>query len=520
MDNIDVMKQLESFERTINEIQEISNENKNNFSYIIDVLQNGDTGITVLIPKDYDFSHFNLGDYYQNDSLIKESLDTFTTQTINFKRSLEIYKTVPYAPLLNPKLNYELNQYLNSFKNINKTIKNLGRKSELLQHELVYTNLEEVIKDKKNEKFEYIFELVKEILQLKTSILNDSNILFIDFELTVQSFEFSIKETLAFEKKKHDNQTEYFERLKEEQNLLIKQYRNEIINLIEKYENKIKDYELDIDKLRKSSDLLITGVDAGLKNLNELNEKSQKLELDFSVIIKEKTTEINKELEIEKNKLSTNINEAKNALFEEEKVIRDAHKNFLTLVGNAGIYELTENYYKKSDDEKKEYKRFRRYTSYALIAAILSTFLIFIWALFDKPDPTYNFTNFLWQHETSNKIDYFLLLSRLSISLMFFVLALYLSKQASKHYECYQENNRTFLQLAALEPFMAKMSEDEQKAIRKRLISTYFNQNADGKFASNTEEVGLPSSLSTPIEKLTEVLKPLIDKASDPSKPN
>ncbi|MBN6536959.1 hypothetical protein JZM39_14385 [Acinetobacter pittii] len=509
MDNIDVMKQLESFERTINEIQEISNENKNNFSYVIDVLQNGDTGITVLIPKDYDFSHFNLGDYYQNDSLIKESLDTFTTQTINFKRSLEIYKTVPYASLLNPKLNYELNQYLNSFKNINKTIKNLGRKSELLQHELVYTNLEEVIKDKKNEKFEYIFELVKEILQLKTSILNDSNILFIDFELTVQSFEFSIKETLAFEKKKHDNQTEYFERLKEEQNLLIKQFRNEISNLTEKYNNQIRNYELDIDKIKKSSELLITGVDSGLKSLNELNEKSQKLELDFSTIINEKKTKIDEDLKIKILDIDNQFNALRSRLNTRTEKIKNSQKDLMKLLEKTSLHKLTDNYKTKADKEEKAYKNNSRITIGAIISAIITTIIII-------GLPIYEY----WKHVPPIEPNFYTIVARLTVSLMFFVLAIYTSKQAAKHYECFQENYRTYLQLAALEPFMSRMSEEEQKDIRKGLIPTYFNQNSDSKFSSKGEEVGLPTSFNMPIEKVAELLKPFLDKASDPTKPN
>lgn len=315
----------------------------------------------------------------------------------------------------------------------------------------------------------------------------------------------------------------FTERLNEEKALLIKQFNNELSIIQERYETAFKSYESDRDRIQKSANLLGTTVDAGLKSANELNEKTQNLEQFFSTIINEKKSKIDEELETERDTISTNIKDVKEALFAEEKTIRDAHKDFLTLVGNAGIYKLTENYHDKAKDENKEYKRFRRYTAYSLIAAIISTFFIFIWALFDKPDTTYDFMGYLWQPESSNKIDYFLLLSRLSISLMFFVLAYYLSKQASKHYECYQENHRTFLQLAALEPFMVKMNEDEQKIIRKGLIPTYFNQNADGKFAPTGEEIGFPSSITSPIEKLAEVLKPIIDKAvdkgSDSSKP-
>ncbi|MDO7473651.1 hypothetical protein Q5X58_15675 [Acinetobacter baumannii] len=312
---------------------------------------------------------------------------------------------------------------------------------------------------------------------------------------------------------------DYIARFNEEKSLLIKQFENDLNNLKEKYDNSFKSHKLELEGLNKSTDLLRKSLDNGMTTQTQLFGRIQKFELEFSQIIKDKTDIIEIELETAKTALSGEINSIKQTLYSDEKSIREAHNDFLTLVGNAGIYKLTENYNEKAKDEKKEYKRFRRYTAYSLIAAILSTFFIFIWALFDKPDPTY-VVGLLWQPESSNKIDYFLLLSRLSISLMFFVLAFYLSKQASKHYECFQENHRTFLQLAALEPFMLKIDEDEQKTIRKGLIPTYFNQNTDGKFAPPGEEVGLPSSLSAPIEKLTDVLKSLVDKSSDSSKPN
>ncbi|MFW2805155.1 hypothetical protein ACN6Q0_20190, partial [Acinetobacter baumannii] len=95
---------------------------------------------------------------------------------------------------------------------------------------------------------------------------------------------------------------------------------------------------------------------------------------------------------------------------------------------------------------------------------------------------------------------------RLSISIMILVLALFFSKQAAKHYECYQENNRTFLQLAALEPFIANMSHEDQLAIRKQLIPTYFNQNADGKFASKGEEVDISTNVHSLLSQTLTLL--------------
>ncbi|HEO1767560.1 TPA: hypothetical protein VAM28_003250 [Acinetobacter baumannii] len=417
-----------------------------------------------------------------------------------------------------------LKNLINSIKTLEKLVSQLNARMMTLQQ----TYNEVTISDKLSRMGEedVKFELINEanyLIRDRNALLNYSTQVIELAENTLLSIteaaniinENLIKENLL--------KSSFSDRLNEEKSLLIKQFNNELSIIKERYETAFKSYESDRERVQQSANLLATAVDAGLKNANELNEKTQNLEQFFSTIINEKKSEIDEELETERKTISTNIKDVKEALFAEEKTIRDAHKDFLTLVGNAGIYKLTENYNEKAKDEKKEYKRFRRYTAYSLIAAIFSTFFIFIWALFDKPDTTYDFMGYLWQPESSNTIDYFLLLSRLSISLMFFVLAYYLSKQASKHYECYQENHRTFLQLAALEPFMVKMNEDEQKIIRKGLIPTYFNQNADGKFAPSGEEIGFPSSITSPIEKLAEVLKPIIDKAvdkgSDSSKP-
>jgi len=127
----------------------------------------------------------------------------------------------------------------------------------------------------------------------------------------------------------------------------------------------------------------------------------------------------------------------------------------------------------------------------AIVLAIIATIVVITIPIIEH-----------WKANPPVDMDYFTLFARLSISIMFFVLALYTSKQAAKHYECYQENHRTFLQLAALEPFMTRMSHDEQKEIRKGLIPSYFNQGSDGKFAAKADEVDM-SMMFTFMDKLS-----------------
>ncbi|MEN8313790.1 hypothetical protein ABFO81_09700 [Acinetobacter baumannii] len=470
--------------------------------------------------KRVDYSFFGIPDIKNFNQAIKEYIDDYKWSLTRLKKPLEEGGSNLYIILDIENIVTELDKQFSPIRNLNQLFISCYKRFDSLRQKFTGKDVIAIINsDVKEIRDPFVNELT-EIEKIKIQIINIFPALCSTLGRIADTTVGTNNKLNSIIHKETKNQSVSYDNAIEQIDLLAKNFESNIKLLTEKFETRYKRFVQDTDKLKQTIDLLNKNAEVGLRNTVDLNERVQIMEIDFSQIINEKKKQIDEELENEKINISTKINEAKTALLEEEKVIRNAHKDFLTLVGNAGIYKLTENYNEKAKDEKKEYKRFRRYTSYALIAAILSTFLIFIWAIFDKPDSTYNFTSFLWQPETSNKIDYFLLLSRLSISLMFFVLALYLSKQASKHYECFQENHRTFLQLAALEPFMAKMNEDEQKAIRKGLISTYFNQNADGKFASNTEEVGLPSSLSTPIEKLTEVLKPLIDKASDTSKPN
>jgi hypothetical protein len=284
---------------------------------------------------------------------------------------------------------------------------------------------------------------------------------------------------------------EYITRFKEETALLIKEYENKISNLTEKFENKIKSFDLDQQKVSKSSELLKNNVELSLEHVTLLNERIQKVELEFSNIISIETESVKSDLNISRITLMEVIDSITSDANKKLNEINTAHSDFLTVVSNAGIYKLTENYKLKADEEKSDYKLNMWLTIGAIAFAIITTILVIAIPIIEY-----------WKASPPVPMDYFTLFARLSISIMFFVLALYTSKQAAKHYECYQENHRTFLQLAALEPFMARMSPEEQKEIRKGLISTYFNQSTDGKFAAKGDEVDI-SMMFTLIDKLS-----------------
>ncbi|MEE9884959.1 hypothetical protein IV507_03510 [Acinetobacter nosocomialis] len=328
----------------------------------------------------------------------------------------------------------------------------------------------------------FIIQTIEKIRILNEEIIKNLENIY----KTLNIIKNSLNEEIKTEKDRFD--IDYQKRFKEETTLILKRFENEISNLTKKYENQFKILKLDNDKIIKSHNLLNNGVDSALKNLANLNEKTQSIELEYSKIIGNENQKIKLELEETKSQIADQIDFIITNVKAKSHAIEIAHSDFKNLVEKAGIYELTKNYEKKGNEEKKEYKDYRLYTSISIILAIISTIGIFAFAFWEQsqlPSGRISETNYL------------LLVSRLSISLMFFVLALYLSKQASKHYECYQENHRTFLQLAALEPFMARMTPDEQKEIRKGLIPSYFNQTSDGKYSSKGDEVDLSSNMTT-----------------------
>lgn len=292
-----------------------------------------------------------------------------------------------------------------------------------------------------------------------------------------------------------ENNLEYISNFKADTQLIIKEYKNEISNLTNNYDNQFKNFKLDQAKVSKSNQLLINSVNEGLEKLANLDEKIQILELNFSRILKDKELVLDNEIIKLKDTFFKKMDEISTESINKSNELTTTHSDFKNLVENAGIYNLTENYNKKANEEKTEYQKFRTYTGCAIGAAIFFTILILLIPLIEY-----------WGNETPNDTNYYMILVRLTISLMFFVLALYFSKQAAKHYECYQENNRTFLQLAALEPFISRMNESDKLEIRKGLIPSYFNQNIDGKFATKDDEVDISNNMYGILSKIIDLV--------------
>lgn len=413
---------------------------------------------------------------------IKTTLSKIRNSIIRFKRLIENTKLQGLNHLVKNDLTHHLNEIATTLnviseKQVRFNIENSNTIQNIDIHIKTFEHRVQISKEFSN-KIEIFCAYNKDII-ISLNYIYD---ILSSIHETVERYQSNITE---------NTNLNYIDRFKEDTSLIIKKYQNEIKNITDKFENQFKSFELDQTKIIKSTDLLSSSVDSSLKGLAELNERTQNIELEFSKIIG-----------LESEKVKTDLNASKVALIKVVETItteantklneiKNAHTDFINLVSNAGIYKLTENYDKKAKEEKEQYETYRTYTSRAIGAAIAFTMIILTIPLIEY-----------WGATPAVDTNYYTILARLTISLMFFVLALYFSKQASKHYECYQENHRTFLQLAALEPFMARMTPEEQKEIRKSLVPSYFNQGADGKFTSKGDEVDM-SMMFTFMDKLS-----------------
>ncbi len=434
---------------------------------------------------------------------IKSILSKIRNTSIRINRLIESTNLQSLNLLEKNEINHQINEIITTLNIVKEKQYNFNK-----AHLIKLTNIEEALENSRS-------ITISHEMKIKVSlIINQSNVIIDSLNYTYQVLE-STKESIIRQQENLVNKSNlnYINKFKEDTDLIIKKYENEIINLTEKFENQFKKFELNQTKVTKSSELLSTAVDAGLKNLGELNERTQNIELEFSKIIGAETQKVKNDLNESKNNLMkfsdsikkeavnslNEINDEANQKLAEISIEADtkldslntAHTDFINLVSNAGIYKLTENYDKKATEEKKQYETYRTYTSRAIGAAIVFTVIILTIPLIEY-----------WGAVPAVDTNYYTILARLTISLMFFVLALYFSKQASKHYECYQDNHRTFLQLAALEPFMANMTPEEKQEIRKSLVPSYFNQGSESKFATKGDDVDM-SMMFTFMDKLS-----------------
>lgn len=339
--------------------------------------------------------------------------------------------------------------------------------------------------DNEKRAVQYVEGYLSRLNRLEESLINLKNLIH-EVTMTLNSYQYGYND--------------YIEKIYQQK------FNKETSGIIEKYNIEVKNAKDNYEDIFSKFNIL----EENFKNTDKRNKELLKSLIDYEKRLNQIVEDQSKDIKLT---LETKLEELDTIYGEKIQYINNSYDNaqineakFKDLVEKAGIYNLIVNYKEKAEEENKEYKKFRKYTNRAIYWAIGTAFVMFLisWGEIALSGKDTNLFFFIY---------------RMSISLMFFVLAFYSSKQASKHYECFQDNNRTYLQLAALEPFMEKMSEDEKKEIRKNLVPIYFSQSSEGKYSSKGDEVTLPADLNGFAEKLIDVVKGLLDKAKDEPKP-
>ena len=129
---------------------------------------------------------------------------------------------------------------------------------------------------------------------------------------------------LEFKKLKDKNKKLY-----QENNMLKQQINNNLINEMSlfDYTSMIESAENDIEKMSKEMELKDLEIEENKYEINKLNDKIQKYEIE--IILKDNylLNEENKKIKIENIKLSEDYNKLKNTLFEVQKIFDEKSSN-------------------------------------------------------------------------------------------------------------------------------------------------------------------------------------------------
>ncbi|MBO3671306.1 hypothetical protein J5N52_04615 [Acinetobacter soli] len=367
-----------------------------------------------------------------------------------------------------------------NYKNLNKILDNIEElvSKIILEFTTNYYSLNEFVEN------EYKIRFEKDTQQILDKVINDFNSRIKNIE---EKFSDNFKNKIEINNKKIEEKNLFI-------NERIKEY-NTIIDTIE------TNYKERINFLNKQTDPIYDKIILLDKDISKIQEKNSELDvqiLNFNSkindIVSQKSKELNDNLENEIKFIEINISTKINEISSYYDEAKKNYESFTALAEKAGSYELTHYYLKKAKEEKLEFKNYRRYTTISIVLAILSTIFVVLLPFINQITSG---------HTNTDSEQYYSVFSRLAISIVFFILALYLSKQSSKHYECYQENYDIYLQLATIEPFISRLDEDDKILIRKELVHVYFGQKNEGKYASKGDEVTTLTTLITPIvEKL------------------
>ena len=143
-----------------------------------------------------------------------------------------------------------------------------------------------------------------------------------------------------------------------------------------------------------------------------------------------------------------------------------------TLVGIIGNVGITGNYQQIANKNEETANTWR---SFALASMLVASILmiITIWGL-SEDDIT-------WQKA----------LVRILGATILIYPATYASLESSKHRRISNENRRSELELASINPFIENLGDDQKKMIKEKLVEKYFGNQSNNASVDKTEEISL-----------------------------
>lgn len=430
---------------------------------------------------------------WMSDQLYPE-ISSFQDFSIINSTTIELKKHIDdLAYSLNDKItNIIINLFKEEISDIKKTFEKLI--SDQLGSLNGFNSISVFFEKNSNESNkEPIINEIFNIIRTTQSLLNDS----VDhMKLLIHSIQYlCIKISDISKEVEFEIDTTLNKKLEKEKNIILKDFESKLNELFINHNLKYKDLNINIENLEIKNKNINQLIDTTIKKNEEVNNKISNYDNRIAEIILNEHNALKQEFNVLYNDLKIKCEEKLNEINHTVESAKQAKENFIEIVEKAGIYDLTQNYKSKADEEKKDYVTNRRWTVAAICLAILTTVLIIALPIIEY-----------WNANPPVETNYYTVFARFTVSIMFFVLAVYTSKQAAKHYECYQENHKTYLQLAALEPFISRMNDDDKLNIRKTLVPIYFNQNNDGKFASKGDEVDIPSNIHSIVNRALDIV--------------
>ncbi|WP_108819344.1 hypothetical protein [Pseudovibrio sp. Alg231-02] len=161
------------------------------------------------------------------------------------------------------------------------------------------------------------------------------------------------------------------------------------------------------------------------------------------------------------------------------------------LYGIAGSNVMSGDLLKQAKDEREEYKFFSKVAIWLYIASPLSLILL---VFFNDIDLN----------------DYMSLIKRLPVAALFLLPAFFVSGIASRHRRVEIDLRSLGLRLAAFEPYLAQLSEEQQSNLRTEMAEKFFNYKISNEKHGdlNSKQLGKQlEGLISPIDSLMEMLK-------------